>query len=60
MEGDVYDALGRVDVWDLKSGNLVASSGEMPRVLWGVQISADGFGVIAGQALFQLTARQRD
>jgi len=54
IEGQVYAASGRVDVWDMKSGDLVASSSEMPRFISWIQVSADGEWVMADQSLFRL------
>jgi len=55
LEGHVNIISGRVDVWDMNSGDLVARSEEMPRRLLGdIQISADGSWVMVGQTLLQL------
>jgi hypothetical protein len=55
IEGQVYAASGRVDVWDMKSGNIVASSDEIPRLVSYLQVSANGEWVIADQMLFQIS-----
>jgi hypothetical protein len=55
IEGQVYAASGRVDVWDMRSGNLVASSDEIPHFVSSVQISANGEWVLADQVLLQLS-----
>jgi hypothetical protein len=55
IEGQVYAASGRVDVWDMKSGNLIASSEEIPRLVQHLEISANGEWVMADQTLFQLS-----
>lgn len=55
IEGQVYAASGRVDVWDMKSGKLIASSEEIPRLVSNLQISANGEWVMAGQVLLQLS-----
>ena len=55
IEGQVYAASGRVDVWDMRSGNLISSSEEIPRLVSYLQISANGEWVMADQALFQLS-----
>ena len=55
IEGQVYSATGRVDVWDMKSGNLIASSAEMPRFVPSLQMSANGEWVMADQMLMQLS-----
>jgi WD40 repeat protein len=54
IEGQVYAVSGRVDVWDMKSGNIVASSDEIPRLVSYLQISANGEWVIGDQMLFRL------
>jgi WD40 repeat protein len=54
IEGQVYAASGKVDVWDMKSGNIVASSDEIPRLVSHLQISPNGEWVMADQMLFQL------
>ena len=56
IEGQVYTASGRLDVWDMRSGNLVASSDEIPHFVSSVQISANGEWVLADQVLLQLNA----
>jgi len=55
FEGNVYAASGRVDVWDMKSGKLIASSDEIPRLGSYIQISASGEWVMTDQALFQFS-----
>jgi hypothetical protein len=55
IEGQVYTAGGRVDVWDMKSGRLVASSAELPTFVSSLQISANGEWVMADQMLMQLS-----
>jgi hypothetical protein len=55
IEGQAYAASGRVDVWDMKSGSLVASSAEIPRFVSSLQISANGNWVMADQMLMQLS-----
>jgi len=58
LEGHVNVVSGRVDVWDMNSGDFVARSEEMPRRLLGpIQISPDGSWVMVGQILFQLSTR---
>jgi len=57
IEGHVYSAAGRVDVWDLKSGALLASSKDMHHLISSLQISANGEWVFAEQVLLQLNAR---
>jgi len=54
IEGQVYAATGRVDVWDIKSGNLIASSAELPRFVSTLQMSASGEWVVADQTLLHL------
>jgi hypothetical protein len=56
IEGHVYSAVGRVDVWDLKSGVLVASSEDMHFVSR-LQISANGEWVFAEQVLLRLSGQ---
>jgi hypothetical protein len=55
MEGQVYAAPGRVDVWDINSGNLIASSTDIPRLVSSLQVSSNGEWVIADQMLLQLS-----
>jgi hypothetical protein len=55
IEGHVYAASGRVDVWNTKSGSLIASSDEIPHFVSSVQISANGEWVLADQVLLQLS-----
>lgn len=54
IEGQIYSASGRVDVWDLKSGVLLTSSDEMPHFVSSVQISSNGEWVLADQELLQV------
>lgn len=56
IEGQVYAAPGRVDVWDMKSGNIIAYSDELPGLISYLKISATGESVIAGQMFFRLSA----
>ena len=53
IEGQVYAASGRVDLWDMKSGKIIASSDEIPRLVSHLQISPNGEWVMADQTLFQ-------
>lgn len=55
IEGQVYAASGRVDVWDMKSRKLIASSEEIPRLVSNLQISSNGEWVMADQVLLQLS-----
>jgi hypothetical protein len=55
IEGQVYAVSGRVDVWDMKSGDIVASSDEISRLVSHLQISPNGEWVMADQLLFQLS-----
>lgn len=55
IEGQVYSATGRVDVWDMKSGNLIGSSADIPRFVPSLQMSANGEWVMAAQMLMQLS-----
>jgi len=55
IEGQVYAASGRVDVWDMTSGSLVATSSEIPRLVSFLQVSKNGEWIMAGQTLFQLS-----
>jgi len=54
IEGQVYSASGRIDVWDMKSGDVVASSQEISRLVSHPQVSANGEWVLADQTLFQI------
>jgi WD40 repeat protein len=56
IEGSIYSAPGRVDVWDLNSGALIASSEDMRHFVPRLQISPDGEWVFAEQVLLQLNA----
>ena len=56
IEGEVYAVSGRVDVWDLRSGDLIASSFEIPRLISFLQVSRNGEWIMAGQTLFHLGA----
>lgn len=55
IEGQVYSAIGRVDVWDMKSGNLISSSAEIPHFVPLLQMSANGEWVMADQMLMRLS-----
>ena len=55
LERLVYAASGRINVWDMSSGNLVASSDEIPNLVSSLQMSADGEWVLADQVLLQLS-----
>jgi hypothetical protein len=55
IEWQVYSATGRVDVWDMKSGNLIASSAEIPHFVPFLQISANGEWIMTDQMLMQLS-----
>jgi hypothetical protein len=57
LEGYVYAAPGRVDVWDIASGDLIASSDEFPSFVPSIRISADGEWILADQVLLQLSTR---
>jgi hypothetical protein len=58
IEGPVYAASGRVDVWDLKSGSLIASSADAPQLVPSLRVSSNAEWVMADQMLLQLsTAR---
>jgi WD40 repeat protein len=54
IEGYVYAAPGRVDMWDTTSGNLIASSSEISEFVSTLQLSSDGQWVMAGQMLLRL------
>lgn len=54
IEGQVYSATGRVDVWDMRSGNLIGSSADIPRFVPSLQMSANGEWVMADQMLLQI------
>jgi hypothetical protein len=55
IEGLVYAASGRVDVWDMKSGSLIASSADVPRPISSLQVSSNGEWMMADQILLQLS-----
>jgi hypothetical protein len=57
LEGNVYSVEGKIDVWNIKSGTLVASSEEIPKlrlISADLQISADGSWFLANQALWRV------
>jgi hypothetical protein len=55
LEGNVYSIPGRIDVWDMKSGALIAYSGEIPRLASAdIQISQNGSWLLANQTLFRI------
>lgn len=57
IEGNVFSIPGRVDLWDSKSGALVAYSDEFPKgisVYQDFQFSADGSWLLAGQMVFRV------
>ena len=56
IEGYVYAAPGRVDVWDTTSGNLIASSSEISEFVSTLQVSSDGQWVMADQMLLRLSS----
>jgi hypothetical protein len=56
-EGDVYSVEGKIDVWNINSGTLVASSEEIPKlrlISADLQISFDGSWLLANQTLWQI------
>jgi hypothetical protein len=55
IEGQVYAVSGRIDVWDVKTGSLIASSAEIPRLVSSLQVSSNGEWVIADEMVFQLS-----
>jgi hypothetical protein len=54
IEGIVYAASGRVDVWNADSGDLIASSGDFPRLISSLQMAPNGQFVMANGALMQI------
>jgi len=54
IEGNVYSLPGRIDVWDIKSGALVAFSEEFPKAFSDIQISPNGSWLSANQMLWQI------
>lgn len=54
MEGNIYSLPGRVDVWDIKSGALIAFSEEFPKAFSDIQISPNGSWLSANGMLFQI------
>jgi WD40 repeat protein len=54
IEGNVYSLPGRIDVWDIKSGALIAFSEEFPKAFSDIQISPNGSWVSANQMLWQV------
>lgn len=55
IEGQVYAATGRVDVWDIKTGSLIVSSAEIPRFVSSLQVSSHGEWIMADQMLLQFS-----
>jgi hypothetical protein len=55
IEGQAYVASGRVDVWDTESGNLIASSVDIPTFVASLQVSSNGEWVMADQMLLRLS-----
>ncbi len=55
IEGNIYSVPGRIDVWDMKSGTLIAFSEEFPHLASAqIQISPNGSWFAANQMLFQI------
>jgi hypothetical protein len=54
IEGNVYSIPGRIDVWDTKSGALIAFSEEFPKGFSEIQISPNGSWLSANGMLFQI------
>jgi len=54
IEGQVDVASGRIDAWNVKTGSLIASSAEIPKLVSSVQVSSDGQWIMADQMLMQL------
>jgi hypothetical protein len=55
LEGNIFSVPGRIDVWDMKMGVLVAQSEEVPRLVFAdIQISPDGSWLSANQMLFRI------
>ena len=55
IEGNVYSVPGRIDVWDTKSGTLIAFSEELSHLApTEIQISPDGSWLFANQILMQI------
>jgi len=59
FEGQVYAVSGRVDVWDMKSGNLLAYSEEIPRLVSYIQVSPDGHWLLADQTLLEIESNTK-
>jgi WD40 repeat protein len=55
IEGQIYAVSGRVDVWDVNSGRLIAASSDLPRLISDLQVSPDGKWVMGDQSLFKLS-----
>ena len=57
IEGNIYSVPGRIDVWDMKSGTLIAFSEELPHLASAeIQISPNGSWLSANQMLWQIGA----
>ena len=57
LEGQLYGASGRVDVWS-SEGNLIAFSDEIPHFISSVKMSADGDWVWADTELYRVSAAE--
>jgi WD40 repeat protein len=55
IEGIVSVISGRLDVWDMKSGAIIASSDEIPHLISHLQVSTNGEWMMADQILFQIS-----
>lgn len=56
IEGQAYAASGRIDMWDLKSAALIASSEEVPHFVSSLVVSQNGEWVLADQELLRLSS----
>jgi hypothetical protein len=53
IEGHVYGAPGRVDLWNITSGTLLATSDEFPSFIRLLRVSANGEWLLADQTLLR-------
>lgn len=55
IEGQVYAGSGKVDVWDMKSGDMIASSSDMPYLVSYIKVSSNGEWIMANQTLLHIS-----
>jgi len=55
IEGQVYAVSGKIDVWDIKSESLIATSEDISQPVSSLQMSSNGEWIMADQMLFKLS-----